>query len=107
MRTMFPETFALIASYAHDNNAPIYIFIGAMTSQIEMAVVTEEVPLAIEETVRESSVEASERKVETIQIPGTEVELAPEKPEVSPLPHTARETSVGKLMPSVWSEVAS
>ncbi len=73
-----------------------------MTSQIEMAVVTGEVPFAIEETV-----EATERKVETIQIPGTEVELAPEKPEVSPLPHTARETSVGKFMPSAGSEVAS
>ncbi len=100
MRAMFPATFALIASYAHDNNAPIYTFVGAMTSQIEMAVVTREVPLATEETVRESSVETSERKVETIQIPGTEVELAPEKPEVSALPQVDRETLVGKLTPS-------
>ncbi len=70
MRAMFPATFALIASCVHDNNS------------------------------NSPSVEATERKVETIQIPGTEVKLAPEKPEVSPLPHTARETSVGKLMPS-------
>ncbi len=78
----------------------IYTFVGAVTSQIEMTVVTEEVPLAIEETVRESSVEATERKDKTIQIPGTEVELAPETPEVSALPQVDRETSVGKLIPS-------
>ncbi len=78
----------------------IYIFVGAMTSQIEMAVVAGEVPFAIEETVRESSVEATERKVETILIRGTEVEFAPEKSEVSALPQVDRETSVGKLIPS-------
>ncbi len=49
------------------------------------------------ETTRLSSVEVAERPGETMKIPGSEIDFAPAKTEVSELEHTEKEASVGKF----------
>ncbi len=41
--------------------------------------------------------EATERPGETMKVPGSEIEFAPAKTEVSELEHTEKEASVGKF----------
>ncbi len=58
---------------------------------------TGEAPFSLEETARESSMEAVERQDEAIKIPGSEIEFAHTKPEVFELEQMEKETSVGKF----------
>ncbi len=67
------------------------------TEQIETEIVTSEAPISVEGTARESSVEVVERQDQAIKIPGSEIEFALAKSEVSELEPTPKEASVGKF----------
>ncbi len=75
----------------------IHTFLEPSTGHIKTEIVTGEAPISLEEATRESSVEVTERPGETMKVPGSEIDFAPVKTEVSEVEHTEKETSVGKF----------
>ncbi len=71
----------------------VHLFVEPSTWQIGREIVTGEAPFSLEETARESSVEAVERQDQAIKIPGSEIEFAHTKPEVFELEQMEKETS--------------